>query len=116
MLLISAEPVLPKASARTGGRPGLVNENPDHVRPAYCQRASRREDAPVSGWSREIQNAKRRRKTVWLPSSERGPRCGICTGAHEDTLREALPIFDRKLHGFARASCRAPPGIHAPYL
>lgn len=112
MLLTSAEPVLPKASARTGGRPGLVNENPDHVRPAYCQRASRREDAPVSGWSREIQNAKRRRKTVWLPSSERGPRCGICTGAHE-----VLNVrFDRKLHGFARASCRAPPGIHAPYL
>ena len=64
MLLMSAEPVLLKASVRTGGRPGLVNENPDHVRPAYCQRASRREDAPVSGWSREIQNAKRRRKTV----------------------------------------------------
>ena len=112
MLLTSAEPVLPKASARTGGRPGLVNENPDHVRPAYCQRASRKEDAPVSSWSREVQNAKRRRKTVWLPSSERGPRCGICTGAHE-----VLNVrFDRKLHGFARASCRAPPGIHAPYL
>ena len=59
MLLMSAEPVLPKASARTGGRPGLVNENPDHVRPAYCQRASRREDAPVS----EQRNSKRKEET-----------------------------------------------------
>ena len=34
---------------------------------------------------------------MWLPSSERGPRCGICTGAHE-----VLNVrFDRKLHGFA---------------
>ena len=34
---------------------------------------------------------------MWLPSSERGPRCGIRTGAHEVfNVR-----FDRKLHGFA---------------
>ena len=61
MLLMSAEPVLPKASARTGGRPGLVNENPDHVRPAYCQTGLSEGGCPCERL--EQRNSKRKEET-----------------------------------------------------
>ena len=55
-----------------------------------------------------------------LPTYRPGVRWGqldpCLPGYVTNTLRQALPLMDRKLHGFARASCRAPPGIHAPYL
>lgn len=99
---MSAEPVPPKAAVCADGRPkraserlgteacharaepGIppepVNENPDHVRPAYCWSASRKEDTPASGRRREVENAKGRQQTARLLPTERGPRRGSAPG------------------------------------